>query len=207
MATIRLTRDESETGKLPGVCMRCGAPATELAKKDFTWVPAWVWVTILAGALPYVMLSIVLQQRMKLWAPMCRQHRHHWLKRLAFNLIACVVVVGALAGMAALPDAWGLSQSEKESFRRWSGVGMAVLLTAWLIANVVIHQFMIRPARITDDDMELKGVHESFQAALVSWRIGDEAADGRETSPRVPPGGESGEFYDPNARKQRPREE
>jgi hypothetical protein len=60
---------------------------------------------------------------------------------------------------------------------------------------------MIRPARITDDDMELKGVHESFQAALVSWRIGEETADGRETLPRVPPA-DRGEFYDPN-RKQR----
>ncbi len=61
MTTIRLGRYEAETGRLPAVCMRCGAPAVVWKDKKFTWIPPWLSITILGGLLPYVILARILQ--------------------------------------------------------------------------------------------------------------------------------------------------
>jgi hypothetical protein len=145
------------------------------------------------------MCSIFMERRMRLWAPLCRQHRHHWTKRVVFNVVFGVLLFMALVGMVTLPDAWGMSEAEKHTFKTWSGTGLLVLAAAWLLANMVISRFMICATRITVDDMELRGVHEGFVAALAD----QQGAQGPYTGiPEIlPVYGDDGHFFDPKTRK------
>jgi hypothetical protein len=66
---------------LPDVCLRCGAPATLHKSKTFSWHPPWVYVLLIAGLLPFAIVAIVLTKRRRVEAPLCEQHKHHWLIR------------------------------------------------------------------------------------------------------------------------------
>jgi hypothetical protein len=207
MAVVRLTRVESENGKLPNVCMRCGAPADLYVQKRFSWRPSWVFILLLVNLLVYLVVALILEKRMKLRAPMCRAHQNHWMKRLIFNLIFGVVVLCSFVSIFVVPSALGLGRGQEDAIVGWICGGTLVLLLGWLVANIIIEQFMIRPEEITDRDMRLKGVHESFREALANWRIGEEGTGPREALPEVLPAEDRGQFYDPNARKQRPRDD
>jgi hypothetical protein len=60
MATAKFSFYEVERKRIPELCMRCGEPATTHKSRLFSWCPPWVIVTIVAGLLPYIIVSMVL---------------------------------------------------------------------------------------------------------------------------------------------------
>jgi hypothetical protein len=206
MAVVRLTRVESETGKLPNVCMRCGAPATVMTKKNFSWQPPWIAITILGGLLPYIIIALILQKKMRLLAPMCPQHQNHWQRQVTYNLIAAAGFALVVGSIFAIPSYVGAGV-RADDVQNLACFGAFALLLVWLIVNVIFNYILIHPIEITDRDMQLKGVHESFKDALARWRVGESDDEAREALPEALPAEDRGQFYDPNARKPRPREE
>ena len=75
MATVRLGRFEVERGMLPQVCMACGAPAAVRKSKKFAWHPQWIYVLLLAGLLPLIIVAAILTKRMTVAAPFCDDHK------------------------------------------------------------------------------------------------------------------------------------
>jgi hypothetical protein len=186
MAVVRLTRVESEIGNLPNVCMRCGAPATTVTEKYLAWQPRWIAIILLVGllfwkppqmlpvifgGLLYFIIGMILKKRMKLLAPMCEQHRSHWFRQVIFNFIALAAFpLMIVVGVFALPLPESPMGEEEQAFGRMVCFLTVVLLLAWVIVNVVVSRFLIHPTVITDRDMELSGVHDSFVEALTRWR-------------------------------------
>src|SRR5258708_7236180 len=98
MAKVRLGRRECEDGRLPRICMCCGAASEVEISKKFSWTPPWVGVLILLGLLPYIIAAAVTTERCTALIPLCKQHASHWSWRTLFTLLSflAVMVIGGM---------------------------------------------------------------------------------------------------------------
>src|SRR5437660_11736174 len=97
-----LSRYEATQGQLPRVCMRCGAPATLVKAKTFSWQPGWLLLLILLGVVGLVLflvLSLTLSKRMRVQVPLCERHRHHWAMRNGLTLGGLVLLLAFAGGL------------------------------------------------------------------------------------------------------------
>jgi hypothetical protein len=169
MARVRLGRYEAEEGRLPPVCMCCGAPADLTKAKLFNWHPGWVYALILVGLLPFLIVALVLTKRMRVRAPVCAAHTYYWTWRSLFVLGGFLALV--LVGIAAI--VLMASTEGRQQAHNMAGlfcVGVAVLGLVWLVAAAVIQNLTIRPVEITDRDITLIKVSREFADALQEAR-------------------------------------
>jgi hypothetical protein len=151
MASIRLDREEVRTEQLPGVCMRCGQPATVYKNKSFSWHPPWVLVLLLFGLLPWAIVALILTKRMTVSAPLCEKHRNHWLIRTLIIVGSLVLVIVGTAG--ALFAVTAINEQQGNGDGDLAGticLGGGVVFLVWLVAAVIVQSTAIRPSEITD---------------------------------------------------------
>lgn len=173
MARVILALDEVEQGRLPRVCMTCGAPAEVERGKLFSWHPGWVIVLIFIGLLVYVVVALVLTKRRRVWTPLCQRHANYWSVRAwyilgGFGAILLALIVWLVAGAnGAAETQW------------WPMGGLAVggAFLAWLISAAVLQSVSIRPERITATKIGLLAIHPQFKAALERQRDENWEAD------------------------------
>jgi hypothetical protein len=161
MATITLYDPEDLDYELPRVCMVCARRARTYKRKGFSWNPGWVYILLLAGLLPFVIVALILTKRRTVEVPLCGRHRHHWLARQGLMLGSLVGLLGAIFGTLALtprnvPDLFFL--------------GVLGGLIGWIVLVVIVNMGMIRPTSITEDSISLQGVSAGFKDALKEWR-------------------------------------
>jgi hypothetical protein len=218
MAIVRLFRPDRPRYKLPPVCMRCGAEAAHYKRKQFSWFPPWVSVTILAGLLPYVIIAAVLTKRMSVEVPLCDRHRYHWGGRIAFTILS-LLGLGAL-GVGTLVILASMGK-QADNIGGLVCLGWAVLFVVWLIGLVILQSTAIRPSEITDDQISLKGVSEEFVATAEEYedslprsRRRDDDDDEEWERPRRRVADDDRERYDrdryerdPRGRRQEPPDE
>jgi hypothetical protein len=171
MATVQLSRREAEDDDLPDVCMKCGAPATTRISRAFAWYPEWVWITILAGLLIFVILALVLTKRMRVEVPLCDEHKKHWFNRnLAiwgtFGILALLMVIGIGIAVAAADP----SDRDGNPVFGVICIGSLVCLIPWLTVVAIAHYSMIRPSEITDRSIRLTKVSDEFVDAVEDYR-------------------------------------
>ena len=84
-----------------------------LEKAELRLAASWIAVLIVAGLLPYVLVSLMLQKRMTAQVPLCEEHRSHYSKRIWFHLIV-LAVAGLFAFLLfVVPSLLGLSEDVK----------------------------------------------------------------------------------------------
>jgi len=171
MAQVLLDRSECDRdGKLPPVCLKCGAGADCDVERRFSWCPSWVVVFILLGVLGLlllIVLTIVLTKRMRVYVPLCEEHRGYFRQRkLISNLIL-------LAGLGALASGIGVAIAFSGPGNDWAIAfgfgGFGVLVVALIVAAVFTSQG-VRATEITDYEVRLSGVSEGFADALRDQR-------------------------------------
>ncbi len=182
MAIVELTKQESKEGRLPPVCMRCGAPATIDQHTVLYWRPWWVAISfypsIVCYLIPFLILDAVFGRRAALRAPMCDFHRNHWRWRL-FVLYGCFAfgVLLFVAGMAIgfdLADRMRNSPNMGEFLQRG---GAFMVLCAYLsvlvvaIAAPIMKRTAVHAKRIARDRILLAGVCDEFAHALAEAQI------------------------------------
>lgn len=175
MARVTITREELEDGLLPPVCALTGAPTDDVKKKTFMWQPGWVSVLILAGLLPYLIVSLMMRKQMRVELPMVRDRHGHWIWRVLVGLSGVTIGFSAIIGGGLLAENRG-SESVGGVLAL---VGVSVVLVS-LIVWLVLNNNSIRPAEITDRDITLVGVHQGFVDALENDRDADEERYERE---------------------------
>jgi hypothetical protein len=202
MPKVRLRRYEAEDGRLPRVCMCCGAPSDVEKIKTFSWTPPWVGFLILLSILPYIIVALVLTQRCRARVPLCNQHSNHWSWRVLATLLSffaiIVVGVGAVVLMSAAAGKQG-----GDTLGMLSCFGSIGLFVAWLIVLYVIQQTAIRPTEITERSITLTHVSEDFIRAMEEMdRDRDDDWDDRDRyAPRLPP--DATERFRPDSRRGR----
>ena len=167
MPTVQLHGRCSRPGDLPDVCAKCGAEAEHHVTKKFTWVPPWVFITILAGLLVYVVLAVILQKQYTVAVPFCKDHKGHWVKRLLLSLGGFFVLVGGGIGLAILMGVLSDSAApaDKDTYGIIAGLSVVGGLLAWVVVIVVAQWTAIKPKEITDNSITLTGVSQAFASA------------------------------------------
>ena len=138
--------------QLPPVCLKSNQPATQWLKRNLSWHPPWIAITILAGLLVYVILALVLTKRATIHIGLTDE----WMGRRKTRLIVCWLL--GLGCLAMFPLSIALSattQNESWLLLMLPALlgGLIVLVAAQLLVGLVA------PQRITDDYVWLKGVH------------------------------------------------
>ena len=159
-------RNEWVTDSLPSACMCCGSAATTTKEKKFGWYPAWVWLLLPFGYIPFLVVLIVMRKMMSIKIPLCDRHRRPWLPQqlLAALLLVYLLVLpwfliylGVVAERNLGPgNPWGLAL-----LLGWV-VGIPLLFVVLFIARRVT----IHAKQITVDSMTLGGVSEAFARTL-----------------------------------------
>ena len=181
MAKVRITREEIERGLLPKVCALTGEPTDDTKRHGFLWQPAWVGVLFLAGLLPYVIVSLVLRKTMTVDVPLVREKHGHWLWRVLVGwggilfFLALLVAGLVVGGRSDRFDGGGGGVGGVQA--TVGGVMFAVGIIGFLaalITAVVLNNYAIRAAEITDRSITLLGVHRHFRDALEDDRDREE---------------------------------
>ena len=165
MAEIRLKESQTSGDRMPMVCMVCGEPAVKHYRKNFSWVPGWVHICILAGVLPWAIVVAILTKRMWVDVPVCAQHRGYFWKRTAAGILSFLLLAGVSIAACVLLDEMGAKRAVG-----FACVASAVLFLAWVIALFVVQARMLRPKEITDRTIMLTRVHDEFISALREFR-------------------------------------
>lgn len=166
MPTLTLSRAEADSGNLPAVCLRCGAPATGFDRKRFAWHPPWVFALIFFP-LPMIIVALILTKRMSVRAPFCAQHHKHWTRRNWLIGGSLLVLALLVAGGFVLAAANVLPQVD-------AGLVCGSILVAglvWLVFAAVLHFTGIQAQEITDTHITLNKVADGFREAVRQQRV------------------------------------
>ncbi len=156
MATIRLPLDAALKGKLPHVCLRCGAPAKELVTREF-WVSPFSYSTrnILGAA-----AEIVMTKPITLRLPLCADHKNHWVQAgfrlfLLKWLVIPIALVTVVWGFVALVGLDNLSE-----LTVLIGVGVVALASLVLLRTRLLDAVVgpIAVVEVTTTEVTLTGV-------------------------------------------------
>ena len=169
MARVTISREEAEDGLLPRVCALTGVPTDDVKAKTFLWQPAWVAVLILAGLLPYLIVSMIIRKQMRVELPLVRAKHGHWMWRQLVGVLALFVFVTVMIGSGALAG-----NPNTERLVGWVALAGLVGFVAAIALFAVLNHLAIRPAVITDDDITLVNVHQNFVDALEEDRDAEE---------------------------------
>jgi hypothetical protein len=204
MALVRLDRYEVERNRLPEVCMRCGAAATLMKDRTFSWHPPWVdWFIILGLVLfwPLLIVGIILSssmtKRMRVTVPLCEGHKNHWLWRKWFIYGGLLGVACLGFGAMAFLISTGPQDPDLQTLAGWTCAGSALVGLIWLIAAAIVEKGGIRASEITDEQISLIRVSPAFVEALGRERDEEDEYDRprrrdsgsehiRESEPRQP---------------------
>lgn len=165
MAQVRMFLRDAEDGNIPAVCVCCGEAATTTRTKSMQWFPPWVHILILAGLLPYAIVASILTKRAKVKMPFCDQHKGHWFHRSL--LMWGTFFLGLILGGGGLILGINLERHNQDTFMPFICIGATMLFVLWLITLTAAHYTSIRPSEITDDEVELTGVADSFSNAIL----------------------------------------
>jgi hypothetical protein len=63
MARVKMFAEDTRADALPEMCMKCGRPAVEHIRKQFSWYPPWVGLTLLIAWPVTLVLILVLTKK------------------------------------------------------------------------------------------------------------------------------------------------
>ena len=169
MATITLDRDECGEGFLPPVCVRCGEAAPQSQSQTFHWFPSAVYLALIpVCTLPiYVILVIVLRKQRTVLLPVCSRHRSLWLQRRVLTSLGVVLMVLGVWSGVAFSRALEQALDSNNPIIITSVAG----LTAGLVLIGISSIGTVRPTRITERLITLKGVSPVFAETVEQYRI------------------------------------
>ncbi|QEL14429.1 hypothetical protein [Limnoglobus roseus] len=153
MPNLRLPRAHCDRDDLPSICAKCGREETTLVSRTFTWCPSWVFIFIIfGGLLPLLIVYFIARKRMRVNVPLCDEHAGGWKRAALFGWTSVLGCVALLIVGLTVADQVG------PIVAMVGGVGFVVCLIALAVWNM----FLIRPTKITKEDITLAGVCQEF---------------------------------------------
>ena len=161
----RLDRDAARLGRLPPICMCCGAAAVGQISLLFKWRPPAAEEHYGTRVPPRVA---------EVWAPVCGPHGEHWTRMRWYRLGFFAAAIGVTVGLwfAAGYDNW-LREQPLAPFGRGPTVGLLLWLGAmllWFVADRIAKRFPIRVTEINGPTITLEGIAPAFATALRDWQ-------------------------------------
>jgi hypothetical protein len=147
---------------LPDICLKSNQPATKRLKRNLQWHHPAIALTILAGLLIYIILAAILTKRATILVPLTEE----WFRRRRKRLLIAWLI--ALSGIAMMVAGFMLViDSDQGIYALLLLVGLFVSLGALIFGQYATG--MVRPSRMTDEYIWLKGVHPDYLNRLEAW--------------------------------------
>jgi len=159
MARLKLRLRDIQKGSIPGVCMRCGKPATCSEVLKFNR-PGETSGGIAIGGLLYLFIVTVTQliwaygtiRSMKVRLLFSRGHRFHFFwRRWLLRIIFVSIVSGLVFGLSGSDD-----------FHHDVDLWCFILLLGWLALWVILEATAIRVHKIDAYTITLDGLNSRF---------------------------------------------
>lgn len=151
-----------KNAKLPSLCVKTGESTTQRGiVRKMSWHTPWIALTIFAGILIYVILALVLRKKATIEIPLSDNARGRRTTRI---ILSWVTALGSLAFMAGC--IFVLMNARNASPIAVIGIfgGLIGFIAAALIGQSAAQ--VLRPTKITDTHVWLRGVHPSILEQL-----------------------------------------
>lgn len=152
-----------KSAPLPEICVKSNQPAARRILRKLQWHHPLIALTILAGLLVYLILALVLTKRASIYIYLTEEWYHRRQRRMIFACLAGLAALGLCVAGVALAI----------NYNDGTYVGVLVLGVVIGIVALIYGQYatgMVRPIRITDEYVWLKGVHPDFLNRLEVWQ-------------------------------------
>jgi hypothetical protein len=137
---------------LPNICTRCGKPGNgDRLTRTLYWHEPVYSILILAGLLPYLIVSLLVRKEATIAHYLCK--RHHGSRQTAMTLAIGLMILGGI-GMAA-----GIVLGGDNILL--FPLGLVVVLIG--VLTFAVTRQTITPARIGGGQVQLKGVCRAFR--------------------------------------------
>jgi hypothetical protein len=147
---------------LPDICLKSNQPTQKRLKRNLQWHHPAIALTILAGVLIYIILAAILTKRATILVPLTEE----WFRRRRTRLL--VAWLTGLAGLGLMVLGFVmLADSEEGMYALLLVAGLVVALGALIFGQYACA--MVRPTRMTDEYLWLKGVHPEYLNRLEPW--------------------------------------
>ena len=155
----------NKLAEFPDICLVSNLPAEgSRLQRKFSWHHPLIALSILIAVPVYLVLAIVLSKRATLHVPMTRQ----WIIRRRWR-IAVAWLVG-LSSIALFIGAIVLDDNGVD-LGAWLFLASIFLFLGAVFFGIIACP-LIKPARISDQFVWLRGVHPDYLAQLPEWQYG-----------------------------------
>lgn len=156
----------SKNADLPYRCVKTNEPAETLLRRKLSWHSPLVFLSIFAGLLIYVVLALVIRKQADIRVPITYRIANRRLWAIAAGWLS------ALGGLTVIILACILlSDSQDPLWRNALPIimigGILFILVSAIVSAMIAS--VVRPSRITDSHVWLKGVHPGYLALLPEW--------------------------------------
>jgi len=163
MAKVRLLLSEAAGERLPAFCIVCGKPATDRVHHRFVWHPGPRTPSVLG-----VLFASAQRRRAMVAVPLCRARRWHFRwKTLVPPVCMGLMFLYGIIGLIVSQRFHGL---DHEKAHRFLGETCGLSILGWLGVIFLLAMLGVRPVEITDQEIELAGVSDTFERAVKTTR-------------------------------------
>lgn len=147
---------------LPDICLKSNQPAQRRLRRKLQWHNPWVGLSILIALPVYIVLAVILTKRATIYIAMTDE----WFNRRRTRLLVAWFSGLVCLGMIVLGIGLAL-ETEEAMYSLLIVLGILGGLVALIAGQAAVA--MVRPQRMTDEYIWLKGVHRSFLDRLDVW--------------------------------------
>jgi hypothetical protein len=143
--------------QLPFICVKTNEPADDWLRCKLYWHPDVIYLSILFGFVPYLIVALAVRSRADVEIGLCRKQIVRRRRRLGWAwpliLISCSLVTAGVV----------YSRHRGEI----GGLAMFLGMISFIVGGILmISARLVRAARITDQYVWIKGVNPAFLARL-----------------------------------------
>lgn len=148
--------------QLPDRCVKTNAPAETWLKRTLYWHHPLIYLTAMAGLLLYVIIALIVRQTAKIQIG---------LSRAALNRRRLAILSGWVLSLGAFVlFCFGFTLLDRQTEHLALMAIFGGLLGGLIVVAVCNHiAGCVRPAKITEEFVWLKGVHPDYLAELPEW--------------------------------------
>ena len=149
---------------LPAICLKSNQPATGQLKRNLAWHPPSVYIGLLLGLFPFVIIALILTKKATIYIGLSDEWfaiRKQKIAR-AWRIVLLSIALGI-----GLPILGGITQQGPGVICPAALGALVLFLVGVCYGNFGAR--LVYPARITADFVYLKGVHPDFLAQLPEW--------------------------------------
>src|SRR5262249_36730086 len=149
------------------VCVKGNHGANQMVKRTLQWHHPAIALALLLGLLPYIILAVVMTKRATIHVGMCQGCMSRRNKAIAIAWILGLVSVAMFIGGLVLA-----SDNSRDTMAAIGGFSVlgAVLLFIGTLIYAIVGTVLVKPSRISDRFVWLKGVHPDVLARFPEWR-------------------------------------